>query len=106
MKASSYSRAAQPPAKGMPIHVVPKPKRHKKLQNVFLDNRGFPNQSNEYDHLLHSVDGEPVLQQKLWHPMPDLEGPINPHFDHPFIPEEHKDIMRKRADLSHVDPNQ
>jgi hypothetical protein len=104
-KALSYSVAAQPPAKGKPIHVAPKPKHRKKLQNVFLDDRGFPDQSDEYDHLLHSIDGGPVLR-KLCHPMPNLDGPIDPPFDHPFIPEEHKDIMRKQADLSHLNPNQ
>jgi hypothetical protein len=75
------------------------------MQNVFLDNRGFPDQSDEYDHLLHSIDGGTVLR-KLQHPMPDLNGPVDPSFDHPFIPEEHKDILRKKVDLSHLDPDQ
>jgi hypothetical protein len=35
-----------------PIRVNPKPKRRKQLQNFFLDNRGFPDQSDEYDNLL------------------------------------------------------
>jgi hypothetical protein len=89
----------------MPICVAPKPKRPKKLQNVFLDDRGFPDQSDKYDHLLHSIDRGPVLR-KLCHPMPNLDGPIDPRFDHPFIPGEHEDIMRKQADLSHLGPNQ
>jgi hypothetical protein len=38
--------------------------------------------------------------------MLNLDGPINPRFYQPFIPEEHKDIMRKQADLSNLDPNQ
>jgi hypothetical protein len=38
--------------------------------------------------------------------MPDLNGPVDPSFDHPFIPEEHKDILRKKVDLSHLDPDQ
>ncbi len=74
-------------------------------KNVFLDDQGFPDHSNKYDHLLHSIDGGPVMQ-KLHHPMPNLDGPIDPCFDHPFIPEEHEDIMHKQADLSHLDPNQ
>jgi hypothetical protein len=61
------------------------------MQNVFLDNQGFPDQSDEYDHLLHSINGGTVLQ-KLHHPMPDLNGPINLSFDHPFIPDEHEEI--------------
>ncbi len=35
--------------------------------------------------------------------MPDLDGPIDPSFDHPFIQEEHDAIMRKKVDLSHLD---
>ena len=42
---------------GKPIGFLLKPKRHRKLQNVFLDDRGFPDQSDKYDHLLHSIDG-------------------------------------------------
>jgi hypothetical protein len=79
-------------------------KRRRKLQNVFLDYRGFPDQSDEYDQLLHSIDGGPVLR-KLYHLMPDLNGPIDPSFDHSFIPEEHKELMRKKVDLSHLDPD-
>jgi hypothetical protein len=75
------------------------------LQNVFLDDRGFADQSGGYDHLLYSIDGGPVLR-KLRHPMPDLNGPINLHFDHPFIPAEHKDVMRKQVDLSHLESDQ
>ena len=72
---------------------------------MFLDDRGFPDQSDEYDHLLHTIDGGTVLR-KLRHPMPDLNGPIDPSFDHPFIPEEHEEILRKKVDLSHLDPKQ
>jgi hypothetical protein len=75
------------------------------MQNVFLDDRGFPDQSDEYNHLLHIIDGETVLR-KLRHPMPDLNGPIDSSFDHPFIPVEHEDILRKKVDLSHLDPDQ
>ena len=103
LQVSSFGTAAQQPLKGNPIH--PKLKRHRKLQNVFLDDRGFPDQSNEYNHLLHSIDGGPVLR-KLRLPMPDHNGPIDPSFDHPFIKEEHEEIMRKKVDLSHLDPYQ
>jgi hypothetical protein len=72
---------------------------------VFLDDRGFPDQSNNYDHLLHSIDGGQVLR-KLRHPMPDLNRPINLHFNCPFIPAEHKDVMRKQVDLSHLKSDQ
>ncbi len=71
---------------------------------MFLDNRGFPDQSDKYDHPLHSIDGGTVLR-KLQHLMPDLNGPVDPSFDHPSIPEEHEDILRKKVDLSHLDPD-
>jgi hypothetical protein len=95
----------QPPPEGNPIRVTPKPKRRKKLQNVFLDNQGFPDQSDDYDNLLHSIDGGTVLR-KLRHLMPDLNGPTNPSFDHLFIPEEHEETLRKKLDVSHLHPNQ
>ncbi len=72
---------------------------------MFLDDRGFPDQSNDYDHLLHSIDGGTVLR-KLRHPMPDLNGPVNPSFDHPVIPEEHEETLWKKVDVSHLHPDQ
>ncbi len=72
---------------------------------MFLYDQGFPDQSNDYDHLLHSIDGGPVLQ-KLRHPMPNLNRPIDLRFDHPFVPAEHKDVMRKQVDLSHLESDQ
>ena len=38
--------------------------------------------------------------------MPDLNGPIDPSFDHPFVPEEHEAILRKKVDLSHLTADQ
>jgi hypothetical protein len=35
--------------------------------------------------------------------MLDLNGPIDPSFNHPFIPEEHEEIMRKKVVVSHLD---
>ena len=104
LRASSFGTAAQP-KEGTPIRVTPKPKRRRNMQNVFLDDQGFPNQSDEYDHLLHTIDGGSVLR-KLHHPMPDLNCPIDPSFYQPFIPEEHEDILRRKVDLSHLDPKQ
>jgi hypothetical protein len=37
--------------------------------------------------------------------MPDLNGPIDPRFDNPFIAKKHEAPMRKKTDLSHLDPN-
>jgi hypothetical protein len=41
-----------------PIRVTPKMKGNSgKQKNVFLDDRGFPDQSNEFNSLLHNVNG-------------------------------------------------
>ena len=86
-----------------PIRVAPKPKRRKRTNNVFLDDRGFKDLSDDYDHVLHDVDGGPILC-KLRHPAPALDAEIDPAFHSPFVPAKHEDQMRKDLDLSHLDP--
>ncbi len=87
-----------------PIRVAHKPKRQKRVHNVFYDDRGFPDQSDDYDYLLHSVDGGPVLR-KLRHPAPDLDGPVDPSFLLVFNPDVHESLMREELDLSHLSPD-
>jgi hypothetical protein len=87
-----------------PICVAPKPKRQKRTNNVFLDDRGFKDLSDDYDHMLHDVDGGPFLR-KLRHPAPALDEDTIPAFHAPFVPAKHKDQMHKDLDLSHLDPN-
>jgi hypothetical protein len=101
--AVGFGADAQPEQNGTPIRVAPKPKRRKRLQNVFLDDRGFLDQSDDYDTLLHGVDGGPILR-KLKHPQPDLDAPIDPLYFLPFIAEKHEAQMRKDMDLSHLSP--
>ena len=98
IKTSSYSRAHT--GEGTPIRVAPKAKQRKRFQNVFLDDRGFSDQSDDYNHVLHNIDGGPVLR-KLKHPVPDLNAPVDPAFYSEFIPEMHKAQMRQDVDLSH-----
>ena len=102
MKASTYSTAHT--GEETPIQVAPKPKQCKRLQNVFLDDRGFPDQSDNNNHVLHNIDGGPILR-KLKHPVPDLHAPVDPIFNSEFIPEKHKAQMRHNVDLFHLDPN-
>ncbi len=99
---SSYITAQA--GEGTPIRVAPKEKRRKRLQNVFLDDRGFPDQSDNYDHLLHSIDSGPVLR-RLKHPALDLNAPVDPVFFSEFIPEKHEAQMHQDVDLSHLNPN-
>jgi hypothetical protein len=101
--ASIFSMGVQAQHKSSPIRVDPKPKRHKRLQSVFLDNRGFPDQSDDYNHVLHGMDGGPILW-KLHHPQLDLEVPVDPSYNLPFVAKKHKALMRKDIDLSHLNP--
>ena len=101
IKASTY-RTAQA-EEDILIRVAPKAKQRKRLQNVFLDDQGCPDQSYDYDHVLQNIDGGPILR-KLKHPVPDLQAPVDPAFYSEFIPEKHKSQMRQDVDLSHLDP--
>jgi hypothetical protein len=60
--------------------------------------------SNDYDHVLHDVDGRPILG-KLWHPKPDLSVPMDPLYYLPFIAKKHKEIMKHDMDLLHLKPD-
>jgi hypothetical protein len=90
--------------KNTPIRVSPKPKRRKHLNNIFLDDCGFPDVSNDYDHVLHDVDGGLILR-KLWPPKPDLSVPIDPLYYLPFIAKKHEEIMKRDMDLLHLKPD-
>ena len=69
-----------------------------------LDDRGFPDQSNDYNHVLHNTDGGPILR-KLKHPVPDLHAPVDLAFYSEFIPDRHEAQMRQDMDLSHLHPD-
>ncbi len=101
---STAPTAAAASTERLPIRVELKPKRRKCLQNVFLYDKGFPDQFDEYDHVLHNIDGGPILR-KLKHPKPDLDAPPDPAYQSPFIPKKHKAQMHQDMDLSHVDPD-
>jgi hypothetical protein len=60
-----------------PIRVARKV-RGKKQSNVFLDNRGYPDQSHEFDVILHNVKGGPILCWRK-HPAPPIDN-IDPRF--------------------------
>jgi hypothetical protein len=60
--------------------------------------------SNDYDQVLHDVDGGPILY-KLRHPKPDLSAPIDPLYYSPYIAEKHKEIMKHDMDLLHLKPD-
>ncbi len=55
--------AGAPNISSEPIQVARKVKG-KKQSNLSLDNRGYPNQSHEFDVILHNVKGGPILHPR------------------------------------------
>ena len=51
----------------IPIKPAIKHKRGKRQQNGFIDNRGFPDQSEEFDNILAEIHGGNILRKRL-HP--------------------------------------
>jgi hypothetical protein len=86
---------------GLPIQVAAKHKGCSQLKNVFVDDQGFPDQSGEYDMLLHNVNGGPILQ-KLKHPPPPVDV-LDLRFHFPYDKSIHGMRLREQLDLSHLD---
>ena len=87
-----------------PIRVAPKPaaRSSKKSRNVFYDDRGHPDESDEFDQLLHTIDGGTILRKKKF-PTPPIDVD-DPTFNHTFSKELHGDLLRSQLDLSHLLP--
>ena len=60
-----------------------------------MDDCGFPDQSDDYDMLLHNVDGGTILR-KLKHPAPSLDDP-DPCFHFPFEEALHGNRLVRQA---------
>jgi hypothetical protein len=67
---SSHQVFSAPAPEAVPIRVSPKPPKGKRRKNAFIDDRGFPDQSDELDTLLHSMHGEPILRISGVIPLP------------------------------------
>jgi hypothetical protein len=107
LKPSSYSTLgttlSQPLAKDSPpIRVADKPKRRRRLHNVFVGDRGFPDESEYYENLLHNINGGPILR-KLKHPPPLLDE-VDPEFFSAYDESKHGAQLKKDLDLSHLEP--
>ena len=85
-----------------PIRVSPKPKCCRKLRNVFYDDCGFPNQSDDFNHLLHNIDGCIILCKKK-HPQPPL-GIDDPTFNYKFDDTLHGDKIKTKLSIDHLLP--
>ncbi len=85
---------------GKPIRVARKI-RGKNWPNVFLDDRGFPDQSHKFDIILHNVEGGPILRKRK-HATPPLDN-IDPCFLSQYGERIHGEILQKEIDLSYLD---
>jgi hypothetical protein len=107
LKPSAYSTLGTmwsllPAENPLPIWVVDKPKRRWRLNNVFVDDRGFPDESEYYKNLLHNIDGGPILR-KLKHPLPSLDE-VDPKFFSAYDESQHDAQLKKYLDFSHLEP--
>jgi hypothetical protein len=85
-----------------PIRVTPRPKFRQKFCNVYYNDRGYPDQTNEFDHLLHNIIGGVILRKtKFPQPLLDL---CNPLFDYQFSDAIHGPILANVLNLSHLSP--
>jgi hypothetical protein len=85
-----------------PICITPRPKSRQKSRNIFYDNCGFPDQSNDFGHLLHNIDGGVILwKTKFPVPVLDVHDPL---FDYSFSQELHGPILEKDLNFSHLSP--
>ncbi len=93
-------------SKPTPICVAPKPdmRGHKKAGNVFYDDRGYPDESDAYNHLLRKVDGGVVLCKKKFD-APTLYQD-DPGFNFIFSKADHGECLKNELDLLHLSPKQ
>jgi hypothetical protein len=69
---------------------------------VFFVNWGFPDDSNEYDKVLHNIDGGVTVRKKKF-PTPPIDV-VDPVFDWEYSDELHGDKLRTNLDVSHLSP--
>ena len=81
-----------------PIRVAPK-KRGRKAQNIFFDDRGFPDPSHEYDYLIANTPGKFI--RTLKHPARPIDE-IDPLFLSPFVPSLHQETLDRDLDADHL----
>ena len=82
-----------------PIRVSPK-KKGRKSQNIFFDNRGYPDQSNDYDYLINCTTGGKFIRKRK-HPARPLTD-IDPLFHSPFIPSLHQAVLNSDLKIDHL----
>ena len=97
--ASTEAKPAAEPKKD-PIRVAAKVKKGKKRKNVFFDDRGFPDQLDDFDYLLHHTGGVRILRKRL-HTAPQLDVD-DPDFHFPFDEVKHGEKLRNELKVNHL----
>jgi hypothetical protein len=69
---------------------------------VFYDDRGYLDESDAYDSLLHSIDGGPILRKTKF-PTPPIDAD-DPSFNFEYSEELHGEKLRADLDVSHLPP--
>jgi hypothetical protein len=72
------------------------------LRNVFYDDRGFLDQSDEFNHIMHNIDGGVILCKKK-HPQPNLDV-NNPSFNYKFNEALHAVKIKSELSIGHLLP--
>jgi hypothetical protein len=109
IKPSSYSisQADPPPQSATPpprniICVAAKGKGgRRRIKNVFVDDHGYPDQTDDHSSLLHNIKSGHVLR-KFWHP-PLPINMVDPSFDFPLNEALHGAPLHQQLNLSHLD---
>jgi hypothetical protein len=105
--AAPSSNNDSPPIPSAPDALPPSPicvdktKGRRKVKNVFIDNHGFPDVSNDFNTLLHNINGGLVLC-KLKHSPPDPNGPADPLFLFKYNKAQHGQWLCEQLNLSHL----
>ena len=99
----TFNASTSPNVVNDPIQPAPKGKKGKKRKNVFYDNRGFPDQSEEFEYLLHRTGGGKVIRKRL-HPAPSLDE-VDQKFNTPFDEKKHGEKLRRELKVDHLPPD-
>ena len=78
------------------------PKCWRKSRNVFYGDRSFPDQSDEFDHLMHNIDGGVILRKKK-HPQPPLDVD-DPKFNYKFDEALHSKKLTSELSIANLSP--
>ena len=99
----TFNTSASPNIVNDPIWPATKGKKGKKRENVFYDDRGFPDQSEGFDYLLHRTGGGKVIRKRL-HPAPSLDK-VDQKFNTPFDEKKHGEKLRRELKVDHLPPD-